>query len=135
MAPAPAVHPKPADGVEEGPYPATTTMAKKFDELRQKMSPERQRRSEAKANRILAGLTAGASHTITILHTEGCLGAPEAEKLARSLAVDHDHITVEVMRVADQHQAAALGFRGSPTVLIDGEDIEPDSGIPLGTMA
>jgi hypothetical protein len=44
-------------------------------------------------------------------------------------------VAVEVVLVADEEQAATLGFRGSPTVLIDGEDIEPGSGIPLGTMA
>jgi hypothetical protein len=75
-------------------------------------------------------------HAITILYTAGCHGAPEAEQLVRSLAAGRDDITVEVVLVADdKHQAAALGFRGSPTVLIDGVDIEPDSGIPLGTMA
>jgi hypothetical protein len=110
-------------------------MTKKFDELRQKMSPERQKRSEAEANRMLAGLTAEVSHTITILHTEGCLGAPEAEKLARSLAASRDDIKVEVVLVEHEEQAVALLFRGSPTVLIDGVDIEADSEIPLGSMA
>ena len=75
------------------------------------------------------------SHTITVLHTEGCLGAPEAEKLARSLAASRGDVTVEVVLVEDEEQAVALGFRGSPTVLVDGVDIEPDSVIPLGAMA
>jgi protein-disulfide isomerase len=74
-------------------------------------------------------------HTITILRTEGCLGAPEAEKLARSLAAARRDVTVEVVLVADEEQAVALGFRGSPTVLVNGEDVEPSPEIPLGTMA
>jgi hypothetical protein len=99
------------------------------------MSPERRKRSEAEANRMLAELSPRVLHTTTILHTEGCLGAPMAEKLARSLAASRGDVTVEVVLVADDEQAVALGFRGSPTVLVDGEDIEPDSGIPLGAMA
>jgi hypothetical protein len=72
------------------------------------------------------------SHTITILHTEGCLRGPEAEKVARSLATSRHDIKVEVVLIEDEAQAVPLGFRGSPTVLIDGVDIEPDSEIPLG---
>jgi hypothetical protein len=75
------------------------------------------------------------SHTITILHTEGCLGAPDAEKVARSLAASGDGVEVEVVLVEDEEQAVALGFRGSPTVLVDGVDVEPESEIPLGSMA
>ena len=74
------------------------------------------------------------AHTITILHTEGCLGAPEAEKLARSLAASRGDVTVDVVLIEDKTQAVALGFRGSPTVLVDGVDIEPASEIPLGSM-
>ena len=51
-------------------------------------------------------------HTITILHTKGCRGAPEAEKLARSLAASRRDVTVEVVLVADHEQAVALGALG-----------------------
>ena len=110
-------------------------MAKKFDGLRKKMSPDRQARNEAEAKRMLAGLAPEVSHTITILRTDGCRGAPEAERLARSLGASRRDVTVEVVLVADGEQAVALGFRGSPTVLVDGMDVEPSPEIPLGSMA
>jgi hypothetical protein len=44
-------------------------------------------------------------------------------------------VTVEVVLVADEEKAVALGFRGSPTMLVDGVDVEPGSEIPLGPMA
>jgi hypothetical protein len=75
------------------------------------------------------------SHTITILHAEGCLGAPEAETVARGLAATRNDVSVQVVLVEDEAQAVTLLFRGSPTVLIDGIDIEPDSEIRLGGLA
>ena len=74
-------------------------------------------------------------HGVRRTHDGVRVGAPEAEKLARSLAASRSDVKVEALLVADETQAVALGFRGSPTVLVDGEDVEPASAIPLGSMA
>ncbi len=41
---------------------------------------------------------------------------------------------IETVTVATMHDAERLGFRGSPTVLVDGADIEPGppGGVGLG---
>ncbi len=41
---------------------------------------------------------------------------------------------VEIVEVRTVEEAERLGFRGSPTVLVDGEDIEPrpPAGVGLG---
>jgi hypothetical protein len=41
---------------------------------------------------------------------------------------------VEIVDVRTMEEAERLGFRGSPTVLVDGEDIEPrpPTGVGLG---
>lgn len=48
--------------------------------------------------------------------------------------MSHDDVTVEDVLIEDPGAAASLGFRGSPTVLIDGADIEPNSPTPVGSM-
>ena len=73
-------------------------------------------------------------HTITILHAPGCTGAPKAIEEARALASEREDVTVEEVRVTDTATALALGLRGSPTVLVDGADLEPETEMPLGSM-
>jgi hypothetical protein len=36
--------------------------------------------------------------------------------------------------VEEEAKALVNGLRGSPTVLVDGRDIEPDSPIPIGSL-
>lgn len=73
-------------------------------------------------------------HTITILHTAGCEGAAATEPLARALAAARGDVAVETVLVEDEAQARALGFRGSPTVLVDGRDLDEEPQAPPGTM-
>ena len=53
-------------------------------------------------------------------------GAEEGLRVNISQALDLEGLQAEVnfYRI-DEMQAATLGFRGSPSVLIDGEDIQP----------
>lgn len=37
-----------------------------------------------------------------------------------------------VTEVVDDAQAARLGFPGSPTILVDGEDLQSPGGLPTG---
>jgi hypothetical protein len=63
---------------------------------------------------------------VEILYFEGCPNHEPAralvERLARQLRVEPEVILVEV---ADPEAAIALRFLGSPTVRVDGVDVEP----------
>lgn len=66
---------------------------------------------------------------ITVLSVPGCPHAPvAAERLTRAL--EGRSATLEIVEVDDPEQAARLGMRGSPTVLVDGVDPFPEPGSP-----
>ena len=73
-------------------------------------------------------------HTITVLHVPGCAGGTGALAVASGIADARGDVSVSDVVIEDDAAAVAGGFRGSPTVLIDGRDLEPDTEIPLGTM-
>lgn len=74
---------------------------------------------------------------VRVLHTLGCgnyqyaLGA--AVGAMRKMGLGHDPVAVLIDGYDD---GVVLGFRGSPTVTVDGVDVEPDPpgepGIPEG---
>lgn len=74
------------------------------------------------------------SHLIEVLHVAGCPGAPEAIAVARAVARGVADIEVRDTLIESQEQALASGMRGSPTVLIDGRDVEDAPVTPPGTM-
>jgi hypothetical protein len=63
---------------------------------------------------------------IEVLHWEGCPSTTEALDLLGTVLAEHG-ITdeVEVQEVTTQAEAEALRFPGSPTIRIDGRDIDP----------
>ncbi|GAB3314516.1 hypothetical protein GCM10027451_29550 [Geodermatophilus aquaeductus] len=72
---------------------------------------------------------------VVLLHVDGCPNRRPAdgrprEALARTGRTD---IRVERREVASAAEAEAVGFRGSPTVLVDGRDpfAEPDAPVGL----
>ena len=73
-------------------------------------------------------------HTITVLHVPGCAGGAAALAIAQGVAGARSDVTVGDMVIEGDADAVAHGFRGSPTVLIDGRDLEPGTEIPLGAM-
>lgn len=73
-------------------------------------------------------------HTITILHVPGCAGGRAALDIAARIADSRDDVRVDDVMVEDESAGVAAKFRGSPTVLIDGRDIEPDPQTPIGSM-
>ena len=71
---------------------------------------------------------------MTLLHFDGCLNWQLAdERLREALAwAGRDGVRGQHRLVTTAEQAEAAGFRGSPTVLIDGQDPFADPGAPAG---
>lgn len=62
---------------------------------------------------------------ITLLHNESCPSTEDAlARLNRVLDKLGEHAEVEVILVTTEEEARESGFLGSPTILIDGADIE-----------
>lgn len=66
------------------------------------------------------------SPLVEILYFDDCPNWPPVaaavDRLARELEVAAD---IRLVRVASQDEAVHLGFLGSPTVRVDGRDVEP----------
>lgn len=64
---------------------------------------------------------------VEILYFEGCPNYAEARALVERIAADLQVLVeVDLIEVADAGAAAALGFLGSPSVRVNGRDVEPD---------
>ena len=65
---------------------------------------------------------------IKILGSEGCANTPPTVELVKSVAQNLDiPVNIEMVMVGTQEQARQLRFLGSPTVQIEGLDIEPSA--------
>jgi hypothetical protein len=63
---------------------------------------------------------------IEILYIEGCPNHEPTERLVRDVLREVGRVAyVTLVRVEDDEAAERLGFRGSPTVRIDGRDVAP----------
>lgn len=71
------------------------------------------------------------SRTIRVLHVPDCPNAAVALERIRE-AVGGAEVRVEAVLVQTDDEAAQLGMRGSPTILIDGADPFTPAGIPTG---
>jgi hypothetical protein len=73
-----------------------------------------------------------AACNVEVLVVPGCPGAPLAlarvQEVAEELGV---HTNMRLLTVDRDEDAAALGFVGSPTVRIDGADVEDVAGRPF----
>jgi hypothetical protein len=73
--------------------------------------------------------------SVQVLMSPGCVHGRQTVELVRGvvgqLAPD---ARLEIVDVRTMEDAERLGFRGSPTVLVEGEDIEPQppAGVGLG---
>ena len=64
---------------------------------------------------------------IELLYWDGCPSYPEALDLLQSvLAARGFAAEVEVHEVHSHEEAEALRFPGSPTILVDGRDVDPE---------
>ncbi len=63
---------------------------------------------------------------IELLHWEGCPSTDEALELIETVlcerGIDEE---VEMRHVGNDEDAQALDFRGSPTIRVDGHDVDP----------
>ena len=62
--------------------------------------------------------------TIEIQHFEGCPNSPVLSERVREAIKDFEEIEFKEVLVETNEKAAEVGFRGSPTLLINGKDIE-----------
>jgi len=63
---------------------------------------------------------------VEILYFEGCPNHAEARALVERIAADlHVLLEVDLIEVADAKAAATQGFLGSPSVRVNGRDVEP----------
>jgi Domain of unknown function (DUF2703) len=64
--------------------------------------------------------------SIDLLYYEDCPHYEEAaQALKEVLADERVEATVKMVKVAKGGEAEAFGFIGSPTILVNGEDVEP----------
>jgi hypothetical protein len=64
---------------------------------------------------------------IELLYIDGCVNYPPlVERLSRLVREQSVPLEIRHTRVVDVEQANGLRFPGSPTVRIDGVDVEPD---------
>ena len=72
---------------------------------------------------------------IRVLHTPQCAGTPRAIEEARAV-VEELGIAAEIsdVLIESAEEAQESGFRGSPTMTIDGTDVEEDPQSPVGSF-
>lgn len=72
---------------------------------------------------------------VELLTTVDCPHAERAEEIARAALADNGRTpAIEHVYIGDIDEAAGVGFRGSPTLRIDGMDVvRPDPGLPINT--
>jgi len=65
---------------------------------------------------------------VHILYSEGCEPTPPTVSQVRSVAKELGlNIDLQMILVENEAQAKKLGFFGSPTVRINGRDIDPNA--------
>jgi hypothetical protein len=63
---------------------------------------------------------------IELLYWEGCPSYPEAHALLEQVVAEHGlDVEVELREVKTDAEAADLSFPGSPTIRVDGRDVDP----------
>ncbi len=70
---------------------------------------------------------------IEVLYTPGCPNyLPAVERIERVLASESLPAEIRSVAVSSDAEAIELMFPGSPTIRVDGEDVEPDQTITPG---
>jgi hypothetical protein len=64
----------------------------------------------------------------------GSDGGRAALDVAAIIAEQRLDVSVREVIVEDERVASAVGFRGSLTVFVDGNEVDPDERIPIGSM-
>jgi len=64
--------------------------------------------------------------TIELFFWEGCPSHPEAKALLQEVLDEHGiRAPIEMRKVRTHEEAVELAFPGSPTIRIDGRDVDP----------
>ncbi len=70
---------------------------------------------------------------IEVLYTPGCPNyLPAVERIEKVLASESLRAEIRSVAVSNDAEAMELMFPGSPTIRVDGEDVEPDQTITPG---
>jgi hypothetical protein len=69
---------------------------------------------------------------ITLQYFEGCPNWTIAAERLTVIAQDHPDMTVTHRPVETPEDAEAIGFRGSPSILVNGTDVFPDPSAAVG---
>ena len=69
---------------------------------------------------------------ITLQYFEGCPNWTIAAERLTVIAQAHPGTTVTYRLVETTEEAEAIGFRGSPSILVNGDDLFPDPSAPVG---
>src|SRR5262245_31512334 len=64
---------------------------------------------------------------VELLYVDGCPNREPLEERVRELVTDL-HVTIEAVPVGSDAEARARRFLGSPTLRVDGVDVEPGAG-------
>lgn len=71
---------------------------------------------------------------IEFLFWQDCPSHPEAlERLRKVMAEMGDQSPIELIEVLTDEDAGLLSFPGSPTIRIDGDDVDPSGAEQMGT--
>jgi len=79
-------------------------------------------------------VTDGGALPVSLLYFDGCPNWQVADERLREALdrVRQPYMPIEYLKVTTPQQARELRFRGSPTVLLNGEDLFPHGGAPVG---
>lgn len=69
---------------------------------------------------------------VTLLYFDGCPNWEETDRRLRVLAEEFPDMVITRVLVESPEEADRVGFRGSPSVLIDGTDPFADQDAPVG---
>jgi hypothetical protein len=73
---------------------------------------------------------------VELLFWAGCPSYPEARELLASVIGDRaPSVQVVEHEVTTQTEAEQLRFPGSPTILVDGRDVDPDGAVGRAMLA
>ena len=70
---------------------------------------------------------------VELLYWEGCPSYPEARELLEDVLEDSTQF--ELREIKTQEDAEALHFPGSPTIRVDGVDIDPEGALSRPALA
>ncbi|MGB3734076.1 MAG: thioredoxin family protein [Ilumatobacter sp.] len=69
---------------------------------------------------------------VTLLYFDDCPNWLDTDRDLRTIAAEHPQIVIERRLVETAEDADATGFRGSPSIIVDGVDPFADPDAPVG---